>query len=88
MSLKIIKTKAKRPFCIFCKKKLIGNRFLEINTNLMKGNKKRWIYQIHLSCGYNFIKQLHKPTAEDKKMFNLLEKRYKKEMIVESLEKE
>ena len=86
--LRITNNKAMHPFCIFCKNPLTGKKCMEINTEMIKGGKKRWIYQIHLSCGYKFIKQLYKPTAEDKKIFNLLEKKYKNEMICESLEKE
>jgi len=89
--LKIIKTNTKKPFCIFYKNPLIGNRCIEINVSSFGGGKHRFhnfVYQIHLSCGYNFIKKLNKPSIEEEKMLNLLEKKYTKQMICECLENE
>ena len=90
MILRII-NKAKYPYCLFCKNKLIGDNFVEIDSQLISGsktNRQRFKYPIHLTCGYKFLKKIRKPDKETGKMITLLECNYMKEILCESLSME
>lgn len=88
--MKIVK-KSKDRYCMFCKRELKGEPFCEINTVLMMGcsddepKGDRFIHQIHLSCGYKFLKKLKNPDSDSKKLIEEIESKYLKELIIDNL---
>ena len=90
--MKITK-KSNNTYCIFCKRVLDGGElFCEIDVPLVdclkSGSKlegKRFIHQIHLSCGYRYLKKLKNPSQGDKKLIREIENKYLKELIIDNL---
>ena len=94
--MRIIKNpKEPSKFCMFCKNKLDGNIFCQIDFPEIIGRKRRtdeWTkewrkykYEIHLSCGLTFLKKLQTPSIQDKKLIEILETNYAKQRIAENL---
>jgi hypothetical protein len=86
--MRIVKNK-KDKNCLFCAHKLLGNNFLEVNTPFLKNNsgnnRRRFSHQCHLSCGYEFLKQLTNKNKKDEEIIKILEEKYPKQIILEKL---
>lgn len=83
MKVKIIK-RTDKVFCVFCRRKLTGNIFLDIESPF-KNISAEDSYTLHISCGYHFLKSFKKMNRQEYKIMTLLETKYAKELAIDML---
>jgi hypothetical protein len=97
--MKLVKTLRKKSnYCVFCNKKFNKRTgiFLRLNTidtydyQKIKGKRRLRLsfnFDVHLSCGYKYLEKLTNPKEEEAELYRLLRDNYKKERILDELEK-